>query len=184
MNRRLSFFILLRWSQACPKESILHGKEVLLYDKDGSAENPPKNELDLLFQFLQQEVEREEQRQLVKESFSSKEAVTVSTFPNKKIESKKGKIPSTVDGLFNGQTKTVSCVFCDKSHESKDCKATEFWSLDESKKKVQEKRVCFYCLKSNHTARTCKTFVKWIMCPDVKTKKNTKEGASRFISWK
>lgn len=178
-----ALFLYPMVESSLPEEILIAWQRSSLYDKDGSREDPPKNELDFLFQFLQQEVEREEQRQLVKASFSSKEAAVV----NKKNESKKGKPSSTAAGLFNGQSKASSCIFCDKSHESKDCGATEFWSLDELKRKVQEKKVCFYCLKPNHTSRTCKSFVKChvcskkhftIMCPDVKTKKLPKKEAA------
>lgn len=115
----------------------------MAYEKDGSAENPPKNELDFLFQFLQQEVEKEEQRQLVKIAFSSKEIAKDSTPTNKKFEAKKGKSSATAAGLFNGQTKSVSCIFCEKSHDSKDCGRTEFWSLEELKKKFKKRKSVF-----------------------------------------
>lgn len=132
-----------------------------LYEKDGSKEDPQKSELDFLFQILQQEVEREEQRSLVKTSFSSKE---ISNHSNKKKENKGSRHSQspTAAGLFNGQgqVKPKVCIFCDKQHESKDCAATEFWSIEEKRKKIQEKKVCFYCLKPNHNAKNCRTFVK------------------------
>lgn len=47
-----------------PEETLIAWQRSSLYEKDGSRENPPKNELDFLFQFLQQEVEHGEQRTL------------------------------------------------------------------------------------------------------------------------
>lgn len=179
-----ALFLYPMVESSLPEEIHIAWQRSSLYEQDGSQENPPKNELDYLFQFLQQEVEREEQRQLVKASFLSKES---SCGLNKRKENKKGKGSPTAAGLFNGQAKTISCIFCDKPHESKDCAATEFWAMEELKKKIQEKKVCYYCLKQNHSARNCKIFVKChvcskkhftIMCPENKEKKINKNESS------
>ncbi len=172
-----ALFLYPMVESSLPEDVHIAWQRSPLYEKDGSTESPPMNELDYLFQFLQQEVERGEQRQLIKTSFSSKDS-------SKKDTTKRVNTPSTATAasLFNGQSqdKSIGCIFCDKAHESKDCAATEFWSTDDMKKKIQEKKSCFQCLKQNHTAKTCKSFVKChvcskrhltIMCPEIKEKK-------------
>lgn len=96
-----ALFLYPMVESSLPEETHIAWQKSSLYEKDGSLENLPKNVVDYLFQFLQQEVEREEQRLLVKASFSTKK------------ENKRLKGSSTAAGLFNGQVKTISCIFCD-----------------------------------------------------------------------
>lgn len=60
----------------------MHGNEA-----DGTVENPPKSNLDYLVEFLRQEVEREEQRDIMKNGFFEvKEEVAVDIFEIKLAE--------------------------------------------------------------------------------------------------
>lgn len=56
-----ALFLYPMVESSLPEDTLIAWQRSSLYEKDGSQENPPKNELDHLFQFLQQEVEREEQ---------------------------------------------------------------------------------------------------------------------------
>lgn len=179
-----ALFLYPMVESSLPDDILIAWQRSALYEKDGSAENPPKTELDFLFQFLQQEVERNEQRQMVRVSLLSKGAYDgTDKKKEEKRDERKDKYQPTAASLFNGQFKPPSCIFCDKTHESKDCASTEFWTLDEMNKKIREKRACFNCLKQNHSAKTCNTFVKChvcaekhftVMCPELKEKKLTK----------
>jgi Putative peptidase (DUF1758) len=79
-------------------------------------------------------------------------------------EVKKGKKSSTATaaGLFAGHSSM--CIFCDKSHESKDCgRATEM-TLEAKNEKIKEKNACYTCLKVGHGTKKCKTFIKCVLC--------------------
>lgn len=142
------------------------------YEKDGSSENPPKNEMDYLFQFLEQEVEHKMQRQLVNEFESKQSNRNNLKTKNYDVHETNG---TTAASLFNGQNR--NCVFCEKTHDSKDCGGTEHWSMTDMKNCMQKKGACFQCLKTNHLAKDCKSFVKChvcsgkhhtVICPDIK----------------
>ncbi|GFQ95526.1 pro-Pol polyprotein [Trichonephila clavata] len=55
-------------------------------------------------------------------------------------------------------------VFCDKSHESKDCFLAQNWSLDMKKEAISNKKVCYVCFKGGHRARDCKSKIKCMIC--------------------
>ncbi|XP_003739503.1 uncharacterized protein LOC100904258 [Galendromus occidentalis] len=55
-----------------------------------------------------------------------------------------------------------SCVFCEASHLSRNCKAP--LTLEERKEKVSSKRACFRCLRLNHSAVNCKANVRCSIC--------------------
>ena len=56
------------------------------------------------------------------------------------------------------------CIFCERSHESKDCRIGAKMSLSERKQLVERKRVCFSCLKPNHFAKDCKRRPTCVVC--------------------
>ena len=97
-----------------PEEVLMTWQRSSLYGRDGSTEVPPKNELDYLMQFLQQEVESEEQRKLARAGFG--------TSIDSSQKSGKGKgnrimkeTASMAAGFFAGNT--AACIFCDKNHQ-------------------------------------------------------------------
>lgn len=105
------------------------------------------------------------------------------------LQKKKEFQSPTAANLFNGQSKNPSCIFCERTHESKDCGKVENWSIDDMKKKIVEKKSCNKCLKPNHVAAKFRSFVKChvcyqqhvtIMCPELKKKKpvSVKENTS------
>ncbi|GIX77073.1 DUF1758 domain-containing protein [Caerostris extrusa] len=77
-------------------------------------------------------------------------------------------------------TKEINCVFCRKSHESKECFLARSWTLEERLDKLRKLKCCLRCLKPGHFARDCKHFVQChlckrshpiVLCPDIQGKK-------------
>lgn len=98
----LSEEICIAWQR-----SVNFGKETL----ETSLETPPTTELHYLMQFLKQEVESGQQRNLARSSFSSmKQGVQNSSNVKKKS------IPPTAAALHVGVTSL--CTFCEKNHPS------------------------------------------------------------------
>ncbi|GFY76688.1 integrase catalytic domain-containing protein [Trichonephila inaurata madagascariensis] len=58
----------------------------------------------------------------------------------------------------------LHCVFCDKSHENKDCFLAQNWSLDKKKEAISNKKACYICFKGSHRARECKSKIKCMIC--------------------
>ena len=52
------------------------------------------------------------------------------------------------------KSKVLSCSFCKKGHESKDC--TTCPDLESRMQVVSEKRLCFRCLRANHFSNECR----------------------------
>lgn len=181
-----TLFLYPMVESSLPDDIMITWQRSPLYEKNGIMENPPKGELDYLLQFLQQEVERNEQRSLIKSGFGT----TIKELSKESSSSpaKESNIPSAsslFNGEFNGQRKNSQsrCIFCEKPHESKDCANTETWTFDDLKKSIEEKRVCFICFKPGHTSKKCRAFVKChvcgrrhftIMCPEIRNM-NTKQ---------
>ncbi|GFY29902.1 integrase_H2C2 domain-containing protein [Trichonephila clavipes] len=90
-------------------------------------------------------------------------------FNNGNLNSKKKqnldeRVP-TASNLFSGDLtkRQLHCVFCDKSHESKDCLAQN-WSLDKKKEAISNKKACYVCFKGSHRAKECKSKIKCMIC--------------------
>jgi hypothetical protein len=54
---------------------------------------------------------------------------------------------------FVSQSQPVSCNYCDKLHRPTDCPL----SPTQRREVAVERRLCFCCLRSNHSARTCRS---------------------------
>jgi len=119
--------------------------------------NGVKSKLTLLMEFLKQEVVGEERLQLARSGF---EGIIPKEKAPEKIH-KRDRIPTTA-GLFAG--KEVTCLFCSKAHESKDCISARSMSLEEKKAKVKEKNCCLKCLRYGHRANLCKIFIRCHVC--------------------
>ncbi|XP_035227087.1 uncharacterized protein LOC118199357 [Stegodyphus dumicola] len=140
---------ILRAWQRCN----IRGKE----DSDSEA-SFPKSSLTLLMNFLKREVTGEERLQLARSGF---ETIIPKERVKEKIRKRDNKYP-TAAGLF--AAKEMLCLFCGKSHESKDCVVARSFSLEEKIKKVREKNCCLKCLRFGHCAKTCKVFVCCHVC--------------------
>ncbi|GFQ92957.1 integrase catalytic domain-containing protein [Trichonephila clavata] len=62
--------------------------------------------------------------------------------------------------------KNETCVFCEKSHPSQNCKdsSTTKMSLEDKKNIVKNKKACFVCLGGGHRAVSCKSNVRCFAC--------------------
>ncbi|UYV75102.1 hypothetical protein LAZ67_12002471 [Cordylochernes scorpioides] len=111
--------------------------------------------LDQLMDFLEREILIQQNIQLAKGGFQIAE--TSDQERKKGFNKKKNDIP-TVTGLQ--QTELGGCIFCEKKHASQNCFAAKKMSLEEKRKVIREKKVCFKCLKGRHLARYCRTRVR------------------------
>ncbi|UYV77268.1 hypothetical protein LAZ67_15000295, partial [Cordylochernes scorpioides] len=115
--------------------------------------------LDQLMDFLEREILIQQNIQLAKGGFQSPE--TSDQERRKGFYKKKNNIP-TVTGLQ--QMELGGCIFCEKKHASQNCFAAKKMSLEEKRKVIREKKVCFKCLKGRHLARYCRTRVRCYNC--------------------
>lgn len=162
-----SEFLFPLVESSLPDEILIAWQRSVNFGKDGSLENPPTTELHYLMQFLKQEVESEQQRNLARSSFSSMKQGAQSNFNEKKKQT-----PPTAAALNIGVTSF--CIFCEKSHPSQDCNKAMNITLEEKGKIIKNKKGCPRCLKIHGTHR-CKTWVSCsgcsqqhfhIMCPE------------------
>ncbi|GFX71478.1 DUF5641 domain-containing protein [Trichonephila clavipes] len=113
--------------------------------------------------FLRAEVEGEERITLAKSSINQ------SDFYRKIHKDKEEIIIPTASNLFLGgkernSNNIISCIFCEESLRSKDCYKAQNSTHDEKLRIMKEKNCCFACLKSNHTAKNCKSKVQCLFC--------------------
>jgi len=144
-------------------ESSLPGELLRVWQRstmagyDSEAVKPVDERLKSLMKFLKGEVKGAERLSYVSESF-------VQPVKEKVVKDKRDygypKLP-TAAGLFAGQK---SCVFCEKSHDSQICASAQTMPYGMKKRKIMEKRACLCCLRIGHMAKTCKAFVKCIVC--------------------
>lgn len=166
-GEQTSEFLFPMVESILPEDILIAWQRSQNFGVDGSALNPPKSELDFLMQFLQQEVESEQQRSLARSGFSTMNQKQQETRTTNKVPSK---VP-TAASLFIGDT--TKCIFCEKSHNSQDCRAAMEMSLKEKKDILNKKKACYKCLKV-HRRFPCKTYVKCsglkphyhLLCPD------------------
>ncbi|XP_035715967.1 uncharacterized protein LOC110860203 [Folsomia candida] len=139
------------------------------------------NRLAHLMEFLRVEVESDVRIKMAQTGFGNN-AQKKDKYWGEKVEP-----VSTAAELYNGEPSVQKiCVFCDKKHFSSDCYQAAKMSLEDKKKKVQEKRACFICLTRGHMSKFCKSKVKCplcgrlhfaLMCPD--NPKNKSENPSQ-----
>lgn len=146
-----------------PEDILVAWQRSRNFGKDGSQETPPKTELDYLMDFLKQEVESEQQRDLARAGFG--------TIYNKPAEIKVSKVP-TAASLYVGEP--LSCIFCGKPHASHDCGKAVDMPLKEKQEILNSRKACQKCLKI-HGPKICRSYTKCtgcskphyhIMCPD------------------
>lgn len=120
-----------------------------------------KSNLTLLMEFLKGEVAGDERLKLARAGFEDFIPKDKTREKFRKRESYQNKLP-TVTGLFNA--KELSCLFCSKQHESKDCVMARSLSFQERKAKVLDKNCCLKCLRFGHRAKVCKVFIRCHVC--------------------
>jgi hypothetical protein len=142
-----------------PEEILIAWQRSPLNGIDGTRQDPPKNELDYLMEFLRKEVENEDQRELAQSGYNQNKDKSYQKEPKKSFT--KSEV-STASGLYSGQVNL--CIFCDKSHPTQECGMAQQLSLQMKRDKVKGKRACFICLKPGHRTDICKSFVRCVLC--------------------
>lgn len=140
-----SLFLYPMVEASLPEDVLVAWQRSAKYEQDGTADDPPKSELDFLLEFLQQEVEREEQRALVKPGSN-----------NNKVTYKKAETSVPTAAALHTSGSKMNCVFCDKQHLSQDCSAAMKMSNDQRWECIKRKSVCGKCLLSGHKSFQCK----------------------------
>jgi len=147
----------------------------------GLKEEPPKTRLDFLMEFLKTEVKGEQRITLAK---GSKQLTPVKEAAKRRPRAGKptgddDDIP-TAAGLHVGDR--VSCIFCERPHESRDCFRAQEMSYAEKEGILKSKKCCSLCLRSRHASKLCRAFLKCVlcgkkhevlMCPDLPSHKKT-----------
>ena len=117
--------------------------------------------LEQLMEFLRREAEGEERMRMAsnftKERNPDKEKVK---FAHNR---------SAIDLSHTGKNEIVkrSCVFCGKiNHNPQDCITGQNISYSQRLKILNDKKCCLICLRPGHFARSCKYFVKCIICSE------------------
>ncbi|XP_037047435.1 uncharacterized protein LOC119082120 [Bradysia coprophila] len=142
-----TLFLFPMVEASLPEEALIAWQRSTLYETDGSAQNPPKGKLDFLLEFLNQEVEREYQRSLMRTGFLDEKEKT----------KKKETSFATAAGLHTQSSTKPICVFCNKQHASQDCYSIQSKSIDEKWEIIKQNKICSKCLKTDHWFRNCPT---------------------------
>ncbi|GBM14635.1 hypothetical protein AVEN_84131-1, partial [Araneus ventricosus] len=148
-----------------------------------------KSDLDLLMDFVKNEVDSEFRVKISREIFNTGK-ITNKKSVSQYSESKP--VVSTACELLtandnNKSTENIRkfkkfdvCIFCDKSHASESCNEVSNMNLDCKKDILKKKKACFVCLKRFHRANQCKSGHKChickkrhfvILCPDLPSNK-------------
>lgn len=109
-----------------PEDALIAWQRSDKYEKDGSIEDPPKSELDYLLDFLQQEVECEEQREWVKTGLNN----------SKVSQMKLDRLSIPTAAALHIIDAKLECVFCDRGHQSSDCRTAVKMTYDQKTKNM------------------------------------------------
>ncbi|XP_055938027.1 uncharacterized protein LOC129968199 [Argiope bruennichi] len=124
-----------------------------------------KDRLTNLMTFLKVETEGEEKINLAMAGFGLGADENRQSFKKKVRDFPMKKVP-TAANLFTTASKEVKkeCVFCTGKHSSPDCFQAQKMSLAERYNILREKQCCFACLTPKHTSRSCKAFLRCVIC--------------------
>ncbi|GFV27166.1 uncharacterized protein TNCV_927581 [Trichonephila clavipes] len=130
-----------------------------------AASTDAKEHLTNLMTFLKAETEGEERINLAMAGFGLGVDKNHQSLKKKARDFPKEKIP-TAANLLTTALKEVKkeCVFCTGKHCSGDCFQAQKMSLAERHNILREKQCCFACLTPKHTARSCKTYFRCVIC--------------------
>ncbi|XP_031356628.1 uncharacterized protein LOC116180664 [Photinus pyralis] len=133
-----------------PEEILLTWQRSSLAVHDGSEDTPSRNRLDLLMEFLDKEVGIQQKISLARKGFG------MEIKPKKANVQAKNKLSQPTPTLASCHDGDQSCLFCGKSHGSKECSNAKKWPLEKKRDVLKEKQVCSSCFKSGHPAKFCK----------------------------
>jgi hypothetical protein len=132
------------------------------YDEEHS-DKPVDERLKSFMKFLRSEMRGAERLSYVTAGFKDLNVDhSVKPLKDKRID--KNATTPTAAGLFGGQAKPVFCVFCDNKHDSKKFINAQTMPFNLKKRKVLEKKACMACLKIGHVYKSCKSYVKCLLC--------------------
>ncbi|GFQ96995.1 transposable element Tc1 transposase [Trichonephila clavata] len=114
--------------------------------------------LENLMTFLRHEVEGEEHRAFAETAFGSG---TKRKDSHKQVQKDE---PTAAILFANTSARKICCVFCDRSHPSKDCQKLSAMNYEDRKSQVMRKRCCLVSLKPGHIAKKCHSNVKCLIC--------------------
>ncbi|GFS41340.1 integrase catalytic domain-containing protein [Trichonephila inaurata madagascariensis] len=173
-------------------ESALPVDAVKLWERQrylSTEKNQGKTDLDLLMEFIKNEVDSEFRVKTAREIFHP-DKVNNKKNVNQYSESKA--VVSTACELLtaNDYSKSIdncrkfkkfgNCIFCDKLRASESCNEMSNMNLELKKDILKRKNACFVCLKRFHRANQCKSGHKChickkrhfvILCPDLHSNK-------------
>lgn len=159
--------ILLPLVESCLPEDLLRTwqRQVTAYSETTaqSTEDISLEEQTLkqLRKFIRSEVESEERITLAKSDYRAVKEVKAKVKPNiSKIDIG---LP-TASCLVDKIRESPQCIFCNGSHKSINCFKAKEIGLNEKKRIVLDKRVCFSCLRYGHSSKDCKRPIKCSNC--------------------
>lgn len=77
----------------------------------------------------------------------------------------KGDVATTTSFINSSNNSKQFCAFCDKAHQSSECRSALGMLHNAKKDILKQKNICFVCLrKSNHFARECRFRTKCSIC--------------------
>ncbi|XP_073960544.1 uncharacterized protein [Choristoneura fumiferana] len=149
-------------------ESALPDEILRAWNRYRAADNKINNDLSRLVDFLRLKVESEERIQLAHQGTTHNSI----TDP---------KVPTCcfVAEIKPENHKSISpvCIWCDKdTHCTAECHKAAKITLEQRTEFIKAKKACLICLRSNHTAKRCKSFPQCLfrkkrhsvlMCPDM-----------------
>ncbi|CAL8131492.1 unnamed protein product [Orchesella dallaii] len=154
-----------------PDDILLAFQRSQFSSRDGNE----KSRLELMMEFLNQEVEIRQKINLAKNAFQENTRTNIDSNSNQKSNKK---TTPTLAGFHVGESR--SCVFCGKGHNSQECFAAQGWPLAKKKAHLKEGKRCYQCFGDKHMSKNCKFHVKCcvcalkhytIMCPELDDKK-------------
>lgn len=153
--------------ESCLPVDLLRVWERHLNSFSVKSENKDFNKLEILMQFLRNEIEGEEKVNLATSGFGC-ETKTKGIFKGKVKNLTQNKtVPTGMELLTSCRDVSVRqqrCIFCDKPHQSTDCNRAEGLTYDQKKQILIKKGGCFKCLKLNHISATCRARCVCTIC--------------------
>ena len=165
INTKTSAVFLYPMVESClPMDILQVWQRSSLAGYNGPDVKPTQERLESLMEFLKTEVKGAQRLAIVKNTREPvkrvKDGKYSQNFRTKRVTESEG---STAASLYS--TSKEACVFCERSnHQSTECYSAKRMSLEERKKKIQDSRACYNCLKSGHSVNKCKSKYVCFVC--------------------
>ncbi|CAL8068344.1 unnamed protein product [Orchesella dallaii] len=144
-------------------ESCLPEELLRTWQRQPKLATDTRSDMRRLLDFMNNEVLNEQKINLARDAFGN-------GTPDPKKNNKKKQEPGREEktellptaAALHRNSESSNCLFCAKSHESKDCTLVNRMSLDEKRQKIKDARACFKCLRTGHAVKFCR--VKYLSC--------------------